>query len=41
MFNKKELKLVEKIYSKVRFPVFGTDCYAYWFTDFKENRFNY
>lgn len=29
MFNKKELKLVEKIYSKVRFPVFGTDCYAY------------
>ena len=29
MFNKKNLSAITDIYEKVRFPIFGTDCYAY------------
>ena len=29
MFNNNEQKILKRIYKKVRFPVFGTDCYAY------------
>ena len=29
MFNQKETKVIKRIYEKIRFPVFGTDCYAY------------
>tara|TARA_B100001287_G_scaffold230128_1_gene200638 strand:- start:203 stop:985 length:783 start_codon:yes stop_codon:yes gene_type:complete len=29
MFNKKTRNKITEIYEKVRFPIFGTDCYAY------------
>ena len=29
MFNNNEQKILKRIYKKVQFPVFGTDCYAY------------
>ena len=29
MFNKKNLSSVIDIYKKIKFPIFGTDCYAY------------
>ena len=29
MFNKECLETIKEIYKKVRFPIFGTDCYAY------------
>ena len=29
MFNDEHSKVIKKIYEKVKFPVFGTDCYAY------------
>ena len=29
MFNKKTRSKITEIYEKVRFPIFGTDCYAY------------
>ena len=29
MFDKKNLSAITDIYKKVKFPIFGTDCYAY------------
>ena len=29
MFDDKHLNVIKDIYKKVRFPIFGTDCYAY------------
>ncbi len=29
MFDELQSKVIKKIYSKIRFPIFGTDCYAY------------
>ncbi len=29
MFDEFQSKVIKKIYNKIRFPIFGTDCYAY------------
>ena len=29
MFDESQSETIKKIYSKIRFPIFGTDCYAY------------
>ena len=29
MFDKSHSEVIKQIYSKVKFPIFGTDCYAY------------